>query len=648
MQMTKRTHLQARFQNTLFMVLLLTVIGLIAWLSTHYEIKADWTINNRHSLSEASRKILVELKEPIKVTAYITDNNGLRLPIQELVERYQRQADNISLHFVDPFYAPDEVRQQNIQEKGEILIQYKERTEQLRFLSEQELTSALQRLLRPARLAVFLTGHSERSPTHFADHDLSQLAVALKNSGINVQTLNFGETPAIPDETNVLVIASARQKLLPAEVTKIADYIDKGGNLLWLMDPSIPLQNLEVIAEKFGLTIQPGIIVDPISQLLGVKSSAVVSITRTGYGEHPVTSGFEEALTLFPHASGLIVEPPEDDAWEEIALLTTNQEAWSETDVKEGAIEFDEETDIDGPLDIAFALERDKPHWIDDSEDGVEDDDSEDEVEDDDSKDVLKDDDSKDVLKDDDSKDVVKDGDSEDVVKNDDSKDVVKNGDSEDVVKNDDSKDVVKNGDSEDVVKNDDSKDVVKDDDSKDVVKDDDSKDVVKDGDSEDVVKDDDSKDVVKDGDSEDVVKDGDSENVVKDGEVKDDDSENIEDVKDNAKTELHNHEDGIDDLEDDIHDDIHEQQRVIIVGEGDFLSNAFLGYGGNLELSLKMMNWLAQDDTFIEIPSKTAVDLDLELSSTAVLLIGGFFLFILPLGLISTGISIWLQRRKA
>jgi ABC-type uncharacterized transport system involved in gliding motility auxiliary subunit len=561
MQMTKRTHLQTRFQNTLFMVLLLTVIGLIAWLSTHYEIKADWTINNRHSLSEASRKILLELKEPIKVTAYITDNNDLRLPIQELVERYQRQADNISLHFVDPFYAPDEVRQQNIQEKGEILIQYKERTEQLRFLSEQELTSALQRLLRPARLAVFLTGHGERSPTHFANHDLSQLAVALKNSGINVQTLNFGETPAIPDETNVLVIASARQKLLPGEVIQIADYIDKGGNLLWLMDPSIPLHSLEILAEKFGLTIQPGIIVDPISQLLGVKSSAVVSITNTGYGEHPVTSGFEEALTLFPHASALIVEPPEDDAWEETPLLTTNQEAWSETDVKEGIIEFNEETDIDGPLDIAFALERDKPDWIDDSEDGVE------------------------------------------------------NGNSEEVVKNDDSKDVLK---SEEVVKNDDSKDVLKDDDSKNVLK------------SEDVVKNDDSKDVVENG------------------KIEDDEYENIEDIKDNAKTELHTHDDSIDDFEDDLHDDIYEQQRVILVGEGDFLSNAFLGYGGNLDLSLKMMNWLAQDDTFIEIPSKTAVDLELELSSTAVLLIGGFFLFILPLGLISTGISIWLHRRKA
>jgi len=591
MQMTKRTHLQTRFQNTLFMVLLLTVIGLIAWLSTHYEIKADWTVNNRHSLSEASRKILLELKEPIKVTAYITDNNDLRFPIQELVERYQRQADNISLHFVDPFYAPDEVHQQNIQEKGEILIQYKERTEQLRFLSEQELTSALQRLLRPARLAVFLTGHGERSPTHFANHDLSQLAMALKNSGINVQTLNFGETPAIPDETNVLVIASARQKLLPGEVIQIADYIDKGGNLLWLMDPSIPLHSLEILAEKFGLTIQPGIIVDPISQLLGVKSSAVVSITNTGYGEHPVTSGFEEALTLFPHASALIVEPPEDDAWEETPLLTTNQEAWSETDVKEGAIEFDEETDIDGPLDIAFALERDKPHWIDDSEDGVEDDDSEE---------VVKDDDSKDVVENGDSEDGVEDGDLEDVVKNDDSKDVVKNDDSKDVLKDDDSKDVVK---SEDVVKNDDSKDVLKDDDSKD---------------------------------------------VIENGKVEDDEYENIEDIKDNAKTELHTHDDSIDDFEDDLHDDIYEQQRVILVGEGDFLSNAFLGYGGNLDLSLKMMNWLAQDDTFIEIPSKTAVDLDLELSSTAVLLIGGFFLFILPLGLISTGISIWLHRRKA
>ncbi len=86
----------------------------------------------------------------------------------------------------------------------------------------------------------------------------------------------------------------------------------------------------------------------------------------------------------------------------------------------------------------------------------------------------------------------------------------------------------------------------------------------------------------------------------------------------------------------------------MIIVGDGDFLSNASIGFGGNLELGLKMMNWLTEDDAFIQIPAKTAVDLSLKLSVNGVVLLGAFFLLILPLGLISIGISIWLRRRKA
>jgi ABC-type uncharacterized transport system involved in gliding motility auxiliary subunit len=90
------------------------------------------------------------------------------------------------------------------------------------------------------------------------------------------------------------------------------------------------------------------------------------------------------------------------------------------------------------------------------------------------------------------------------------------------------------------------------------------------------------------------------------------------------------------------------DKQRVVIVGEGDFLSNAFLQFGGNLNLGLKMINWLSQDDSFIDIPAKAAADLKLELSSNAVLLLGMLFLLVLPLILISIGISVWLRRRKA
>jgi ABC-type uncharacterized transport system involved in gliding motility auxiliary subunit len=472
MLVTKRTHLQARLQNTIFMVLLVIVIGLIAWLSTRYEIKADWTVNNRHTLSESSQKLLDELSGPITITAYASNDDNLRQPIKKLVERYQQHKTDISLRFVDPFSVPAEVQERGIRADGELVIYYQERSEHLRQVppSEQNLTSALQRVARTDnRLIVFLEGHGERSPTNFADHDFSKWAQALKESGLEVQTVNFGQMPDVLSQSQVLVISSPEKQLLPGEISAIADYIDKGGNLLWLIEPSAPLQNLEVLAEKFGLTVQPGMIVDPTSRLLGIDNPAIVPITSTGYGDHPVTSGLEEYLTLFPQASGLAIVPP--DGWEKTALLTTHPQAWSETGELEGNVEYNEETDVNGPLDIAFALVRDNPIEIDEPETADE--------------------------------------------------------------------------------------------------------------------------------------TDTESEAMI-------------------------------------------QKQRIVIVGESDFLADAVIGYGGNLDLGLKMMNWLAEDDSFIQIPAKTAVDLSLELSPNAVIFLGAFFLFILPLGLISTGIFIWLRRRRA
>ena len=88
-------------------------------------------------------------------------------------------------------------------------------------------------------------------------------------------------------------------------------------------------------------------------------------------------------------------------------------------------------------------------------------------------------------------------------------------------------------------------------------------------------------------------------------------------------------------------------QQRILVIGDGDFLSNAFLGNGGNLDLGLNLIRWLNADETLLSIPAKTAADLSLNLSKTATGVIGLGFLLVLPLGLISTGLIIWWRRRR-
>jgi ABC-type uncharacterized transport system involved in gliding motility auxiliary subunit len=88
-------------------------------------------------------------------------------------------------------------------------------------------------------------------------------------------------------------------------------------------------------------------------------------------------------------------------------------------------------------------------------------------------------------------------------------------------------------------------------------------------------------------------------------------------------------------------------QQRIVVVGDGDFLANATIGNVGNLDMGLRMVNWLIHDDRFIDIPAKTATDKSLQLTQMAVAVIGFGFLIIIPLLLIATGIFIWRKRKQ-
>ena len=87
--------------------------------------------------------------------------------------------------------------------------------------------------------------------------------------------------------------------------------------------------------------------------------------------------------------------------------------------------------------------------------------------------------------------------------------------------------------------------------------------------------------------------------------------------------------------------------QRIAIVGDADFLSNRYLGNGSNLDIGINLLNWLSHDDQLIAISPRPAPDTRLELSSEKQISIALFFLLLLPLGLVVSGLRIWLKRRK-
>ena len=77
------------------------------------------------------------------------------------------------------------------------------------------------------------------------------------------------------------------------------------------------------------------------------------------------------------------------------------------------------------------------------------------------------------------------------------------------------------------------------------------------------------------------------------------------------------------------------------------FLANQFLGNGGNLDLGMNMVNWLAGDDAMITLQPRATVDGNLELGrGVQYFLLFGFLIF-LPLSFAAVGTMIWWRRRK-
>jgi hypothetical protein len=89
-------------------------------------------------------------------------------------------------------------------------------------------------------------------------------------------------------------------------------------------------------------------------------------------------------------------------------------------------------------------------------------------------------------------------------------------------------------------------------------------------------------------------------------------------------------------------------EQRIIVIGDGDFLSNSFLNNAGNLDLGLKISRWLVGDDQLVSIPVSEASDRELHLSNLAIGVIGIGSLLVAPLMLLLYGGLLMWQRNRA
>lgn len=340
----------------MIVVLLVCVTGMLGYLTLQYRLQWDVSQNGRNSLSETSIDILQKMQGPIQVTVYASEQQAqlgdVRKIIADFVLLYQRIKPDLTLTFVDPIAEPQLAQAANIRVNGEIVIGFNQKIEHLTTINEQAFTNALMRLARTEKTLILeLSGHGERRLDGHANYDLGDFGQQLRVNGFVHQPLNFAIDRDIAPNADVLLIASPQTDLLPGEVDKLLNYIDNGGNLLWLVDQE-SLRGLLPLAEKLHLTLTPGVVVDP--QAKGLKAPETFALGAI-YGQHPIVGTFNY-ITVFPFARQILIN--ENEEWHSVGLVEVAPEGWIETGDLNAAASFDLAVDVPGPVGVAAALTR--------------------------------------------------------------------------------------------------------------------------------------------------------------------------------------------------------------------------------------------------------------------------------------------------
>jgi len=324
---------------------------------TNYK-RIDVTGVSQFTLTSQTQDVLKELDSPVQAIGFFVpgDPYGIGVDIasyaRNLLSEYKIFTEYLHVEEIDPEEHPDQAVQYGITYQYQSVVF--ESGNHRRLVTPQEIIDQAEHAFTSAILEVtgvkqkkvyFITGHGEAD----ISVEYSQAKQGLLDNLYNVDTLDLVINPNIPEDANALIIAGPRKPLASSEVEIIKEYLENDGLLMILLNPGSPPEVNQLIS-AWGIEIEDGIAIDPSSHVSPSIDSPMVPRTMNYFSQFGLSKE-----TYFPGATAIL---PQEEYPENIILLPlffTSQESWLEKDFNTlEEPEFNEGTDIKGPLPLAF------------------------------------------------------------------------------------------------------------------------------------------------------------------------------------------------------------------------------------------------------------------------------------------------------
>ena len=224
----------------------------------------------------------------------------------------------------------------------------------VRFNGEQQCVTAIARLARPKNPAIYaLSGHGERD---FSNYDplsgFSDLAREIRREGYRIEPLVLSESPGIPADCDLLVVAGPVRPPLPGETEAIASWLSRGGRILLLMDRADRTPSgWEPLASRLGISF-PGLTAISEGTLGGFNVSADT------FPNHPV--GRDLARSAVTMSSPQVIDLDQDNLdrhrLKADIVAAAPRRAWGESAPDSLPRGYDPGLDRRGILPLAIAI----------------------------------------------------------------------------------------------------------------------------------------------------------------------------------------------------------------------------------------------------------------------------------------------------
>lgn len=379
----------------------------VNWLGYRHWARADWTKARIYSLSTTSKKILAELKTPVRVTVLMAGNSRLIQPVTELLNRYRAVSPKIEVEFVDPVRNPARaetlvrelgVRQSTVVFRSGDKKKYVEEDkladfdysgaqmggapEIKAFKGEQAFTSAILEVTENKSTKVYFTaGHGEPTlDSAERGRGYAEAKQLLERDNVAVAAWDSLGKGDVPSDASAIVVAGPRTAFLDPETSALQKYLAAGGRVLLLLDPVLPgagapRQDLGLgsLLQTYGLKTVDDIVIDPSMSVPLVGPETLIA---NHYGTHPIVRALSDQTlpVLFPLARSLAksdappsasgtpapgappTPAPTPSATSATMLIETTPEGWGETSLDNlDRVEKDAK-DVAGPVAIAYAV----------------------------------------------------------------------------------------------------------------------------------------------------------------------------------------------------------------------------------------------------------------------------------------------------